>query len=273
MTGLRTRLVASSAAFIARRRQSRAVGLVHRAARFIDDAYHNTNMDLATNGESHLLQRLAVAGFSVAFDVGANGGDWSMAALRVWPSVTVHAFEVAPPTCAVLRRAIDAAGLSSRTRLNEFGLSDATGTERLYCFPGSAELTCDRPRHEGRPFETFQGRMLRGDEYVAQAGVTRIDFLKIDVEGAEYKVLRGLSQTLAAGRIECVQFEYGAFAIQTRLLLADYHAMLGKHYWIGKIYPTHVEFSDYIWTLEGFRFANFLAVSRARPDLRDRLEH
>jgi FkbM family methyltransferase len=271
--GVRTRLVSSSAAFIARRRQSRAVGFLHRAARVIDDAYHNTNMDLATNGESHVMQRLAVASVGVAFDVGAHAGGWSMAALHAWPDATVHAFEVAPPTFADLSRKIAAAGLSSRVRLNELGLSDATGTECLYYFPGSAELTCDRPRHEGRPFETFEGSMLRGDEYVAQTGVRHIDFLKIDVEGAEHKVLRGFSQTIAAGRIECIQFEYGAFAIQTRLLLADYFTLLGEHYWIGKIYPTYVEFSDYAWTLEGFRFANFLAVSRTRSDLRDRLEH
>jgi hypothetical protein len=34
------------------------------------------------------------------------------------------------------------------------------------------------------------------------------------------------------------------------------------------VFPSTVEFRDYDWTMESFRFSNFLCVSRARPDLR-----
>jgi len=47
--------------------------------------------------------------------------------------------------------------------------------------------------------------------------------------------------------LDCVQFEYGAFSIQTRVMLSDYYAMLADRYWIGKIYPSHVEFVEYSW--------------------------
>jgi hypothetical protein len=84
-------------------------------------------------------------------------------------------------------------------------------------------------------------------------------------------VLKGLSSRLREAKIHCLQFEYGAFSTQTRFLLADYYSLLSEQYWIGKIYPTYVEFREYEWTMEDFRFANYCCVSKARPDLRELL--
>jgi hypothetical protein len=102
-------------------------------------------------------------------------------------------------------------------------------------------------------------------------GIAAIDFLKIDVEGAEARVLNGFSRRLASQDVHCVQFEYGAFSVQTKVLLGDYYAMLADSYWIGKIYPNYVEFKEYDWTMEDFRFSNYCCVSRLRSDLRDLL--
>jgi hypothetical protein len=68
--------------------------------------------------------------------------------------------------------------------------------------------------------------------------------------------------------VSCIQFEYGAFSIETRVLLADYYKLLADRYWIGKLFPTHVEFADYHWMMETFRFANFVCVDRSRSDLK-----
>jgi hypothetical protein len=123
------------------------------------------------------------------------------------------------------------------------------------------------PRHVHAASTPFTAELRTGDDYVRAHGLDAIDFLKIDVEGAEHLVLKGFQQTLAAGRINCIQFEYGAFSIETRVLLADYYDTLGSKYWIGKIFPGSVEFRDYHWTMENFRFSNFLCVLRSRPDL------
>jgi hypothetical protein len=139
----------------------------------------------------------------------------------------------------------------------------------MYYFAEHPQLTCDMPRHSHATATTFTAELMAGDDYVRQRDLGTIDFLKIDVEGAEHLVLKGFRETLEARRIQCVQFEYGAFSIQTRVLLADYYDALGRNYWIGKIFPGSVEFRDYHWTMENFRFANFLGVSRSRPDLRE----
>jgi FkbM family methyltransferase len=45
------------------------------------------------------------------------------------------------------------------------------------------------------------------DAYCIQHGVRQIDFLKLDVEGAELNVFRGSRGLLAEGRIRCILFE------------------------------------------------------------------
>jgi hypothetical protein len=138
----------------------------------------------------------------------------------------------------------------------------------MYYFPDHPDLTCDRPRHDGYASAAFEAQIMTGDEYVARHDIDRIDFLKIDVEGTEHLVLKGFARTLAEGRIRCIQFEYGAFSIDTRVLLRDFHALLAPKYWIGKLFPTGIEFRDYSWTDEDFRFANFLCISRDQPALK-----
>lgn len=267
-----SRLRRAAGPLIAKNRRSKPVQLAHSVASFIEDAYHNGYFDLATNGESRVVEALASADVEMAFDVGAHFGDWSIDALHAWPRTRVHAFEVFPGTFAQLEVRLKQADLLSRVHANACGLADRDGSELMYYFPDHPDLTCDRLRHEDLEAVTFQAEVLRGDEYVKRQHINRIGFLKIDVEGAEYRVLRGFSNTLAAGTLDCIQFEYGAFSIQTRVMLSDYYAMLGDRYWIGKIYPSYVDFADYSWRMEGFRFSNFLAISRSRDDLRRLVE-
>jgi hypothetical protein len=50
-------------------------------------------------------------------------------------------------------------------------------------------------------------RGIRLDTFARQQNIERIDFLKIDVEGAEADVLRGARELLAGGKVPLVQFE------------------------------------------------------------------
>jgi FkbM family methyltransferase len=267
-----SRLRQAAGPMIAKNRRSRPVQLARRVASFIEDSYHNENLEFATNGESRVVASLAEAHLETAFDVGANHGDWSIEALRAWPLTRIHAFEVFPATFARLETRLREANVLARVHANAYGLADRDGSEQMYYFTDHPDLTCDRPRHESLEATPFQAQVMRGDEYVERHHIGRIGFVKIDVEGAEYRVLQGLSRTLAADAIDCLQFEYGAFSIQTRVMLADYYAMLSARYWIGKIYPSYVDFADYSWRMEGFRFANFLAIARSRKDLRRLVE-
>jgi hypothetical protein len=54
------------------------------------------------------------------------------------------------------------------------------------------------------------------DEYCAERGIDRIDFLKLDVEGAELEVVTGAGQLLERGAIRAILLEVGAHAARVR---------------------------------------------------------
>lgn len=251
--------------FIAANRRSAPIEFVRRASRFFENAWHNESTDQKRNGELFVLDRLRGAGMRIVVDAGANRGEWSWAALESWPACQVHAFEVAPRTYESLAAAL-APRFGERFLPRCEGLSQSVGTATMYYHPEDDRLTSDMVRHRGDAVP-FEARLTSLDDFCDRQSIEKIDFLKIDVEGAEYKVMQGARRLIGQRAISCIQFEYGAFSIQTRILLRDYFDLLQDGYFIGKIFPNYVDFGDYDWRSENFRFSNYLCVSRDRPDL------
>jgi len=105
---------------------------------------------------------------------------------------------------------------------------------------------------------------MRGDEFLAREGIGRVDFLKLDVEGAEHLALKGLDGYLRQGKVRFVQFEYGRVNILTHFLLRDFYELFqGYGYAVGKIYPDYVEFREYDLRDEDFLGPNYLACPRS----------
>ena len=271
MSGLR-KVKSALRTAIATHRRSAVVRTVHSVSSFVESAWRNEGSDFATNGERFVLQRLRAADFRLAIDAGTNLGDWVCGALDVWPRCHAHAFEVAPATYELVKSRVSSYAHHDRVSLHGVGLSDEAGVQTMYYFPDCPQLTCDRPRHGNYESVQFQANLITLDEFCQDHGIETVDFLKIDVEGAEYRVLKGFSQHIVSDKVSCIQFEYGAFSIQTRFLLKDYYELLSNQFWIGKIFPNYVDFVDYDWTAEDFRFSNYLCVSKHRSDLRDLLK-
>ena len=226
-------------------------------------AYHNENWDLATNGEGRVLA-LAGAQALVVFDVGAFVGDWAVEAERACPSATIHCFEVSPPSLA---RLADRLGDDPRVVVNGVGLASQAGEVVVWHNPAAPSVT-SLVGDAGAAVTELAGRVMRGDDYVTQRGLHRVDFLKVDVEGSDLDVLRGFSSTLAAGAVRVVQFEYGLWTAMARHMLADFYDLLVPHgYLIGRIYPNVVDFRPYRVEDENFRGGNFLAVQSEEHDL------
>ncbi len=166
--------------------------------------------------------RLSARGAAAIFDVGANVGYWALTAARVNPSATIHSFEIVPETFAAF---VENTKTYGRIVANAIGLSDREGTVPVHVADGvnSVHFSTATPFANGRRVEC---PMTRGDLYAARAGIERIDFLKIDVEGGEYDVLMGFSDMLGRGTIGLIQFEYGPASIDSRKLLKDYYNLL-----------------------------------------------
>ena len=73
---------------------------------------------------------------------------------------------------------------------------------------------------------------------------------------------------IAAGRVSCVQFEYGRANLFSRTFIHDYMREYGARYLIGKLYPSGVKwFECYSADLDDLLGPNLVMVSRKRGDL------
>lgn len=122
-------------------------------------------------------------------DVGANIGVMSFpAAARIGPLGKVIAFEPNVRNASMFRRGLVANELDN-VRLFEFGLSDVAQMIAL-SNASNAKVVGDATALQD--LEVIQA--IPGDEVLLAQ--ERVDLIKIDVEGFEYRVLQGLSGTI-----------------------------------------------------------------------------
>ncbi|MEL7188227.1 MAG: FkbM family methyltransferase [Pseudomonadota bacterium] len=255
---------------IATNRTALPVRALHKAATFIDDAVNNRGSEFHENGEAEVLKRLGPADLKTVFDVGANVGEYTKASLKAFPNATIHAFEVAPETAQEFADNLAPDIEHDRVKLMTYGLSDVPGTLDMYYYPENNQLTSYSKRHPEYQSVKFTANISTLDAYCEEAGIDAIDFLKIDIEGHEFKVIQGGANLFAKGGVAALQFEFGAFNTGSKFIVRDYYNLLDD-YWIGKVFPRHVDFRPYSWTMEEFSFCNYVAVHKSRPDLRDLL--
>jgi FkbM family methyltransferase len=144
-----------------------------------------------------------VRSHDVVVDVGANTGEFTVA---LAPYATqVLCFEPQSDVLAVLRDNVELNGFKNVT-IFPFGLSDSEETAQLY---GSSEKTQFGGLNEGlytryltceRSVASGISRFRPLDTVLVETGIKHIDWLKIDVEGAEMSVLKGARETLKRSR-------------------------------------------------------------------------
>lgn len=260
------------ARFIASHRRNPVLRLASTAAQMYLSAFENEDWDLHRNGERRLLAsvaNLAQGGFT-AFDVGSFAGEWAKLAFGLNGNAEVHCFEVVEHVFAMLQR-----NLADRPNavLNRSGLWSEAGTLTGHFvgdLPTMSSLVPAVWTYTGADSVTFDVPVETGDEYCARNGVPHIDFLKVDVEGAELEVIRGFGKLLGDGAVDVVQFEYGPLVLAGKHSLQDYYGFFADAGMIlGKIYPRYVKlFERYYPGLDDFRWGNYAAL---RPSVVERL--
>jgi FkbM family methyltransferase len=132
-------------------------------------------------------------------DAGAHVGQYSLLASgRVGPAGSVIAFEPHPVLGRVLRRNIRRAGCTNVT-VSPLALGRTSGRADLVLHP-SANFGASSLRPDGATAHHRRApvTVTALDNYLDRAGVTTVDVLKIDVEGAELDVIEGACRTLTA---------------------------------------------------------------------------
>ena len=134
-------------------------------------------------------------------DIGAHIGYYSLkAAATVGPAGHVIAIEPNPETIDKLRGNIQASGANMVT-VEPVACSDSEATLELFAAPrantGESSLSLTNASQLNQPVTSYHVRARPLDSIVGETGLARVDAVKIDVEGAEFLVLKGAQETLA----------------------------------------------------------------------------
>lgn len=247
----------SLARMLGRRRDDPLMTRIAYFATCFETEYNGISNRILENGESWLIDRTGSLGFSVVIDVGANVGKWTDLVLKHHPVAKVHCFEIVPATFATLSRNL--AEQLDRVALNNTGLAESEGSVEVYVSPSNSAISSLYSFNRDSA-DVVRCEVMTGAAYAETHELNDIDFLKVDVEGAESSVLKGFESLIKAQKIRLIEFEYNRGALESRFLLQDFYGFLESHgYIVGKLYPEGVEFRRYGWEMEDFMGPNYVA--------------
>ncbi|MDX2114042.1 MAG: FkbM family methyltransferase [Planctomycetota bacterium] len=173
-------------------KQSTAVQAARGPELFEFDAYTSLARILPPDGEH------------VFVDAGSNVGTMAQRMLDRFPRATVHAFEPVAETFEKLRSRF--AGSRSVVPVRAaLGASDGEVDIRVNGCPGTSSVLASHERaivYHGDNLRTRRVervRVMSLDGWAHSAGIERVDFLKIDVQGYELEVLKGAERLLRSG--------------------------------------------------------------------------
>lgn len=126
----------------------------------------------------------------ICVDAGANYG-WYATMFSKLGAKQVHAFEPVPPTFADLQANYDLAGKPQNLKINNLALGDEEKTIELHIFESTPNGHASISTQGKKDYVTYPARMTRLDTYLEENNIERVDFIKVDVEGAELAFLEG----------------------------------------------------------------------------------
>lgn len=150
--------------------------------------------------------------FRTVLDIGANHGQFALAARRAFPEATVHCFEPIPDCFATLSRRL---GRVPEVVLHNVALADTAGLSSMVrneFSPSSSLLEMDMTHVREFPW-TAKGSQVAVSVSTLDAALARVQvptpvLVKIDVQGAEDRVIAGGRATLARAAVVIIETSF-----------------------------------------------------------------
>lgn len=234
--------------------------LVRNQCRCIIKYHLAESPDVNETGEVWL--REAVAPNSAYFiDVGANVGEWLAEIVAQKAGSEFYAIAYEPSQSAFVKLS-ERFGGNGRIMLKNCAAADRDGQVEFF-----EEYDAGKGSSIVSQFASAGGfkrtvPMVRLDDEIAALGWERVDFLKIDAEGYDMRVMAGAKDLFEQQRIGAVQFEYNrAWQLAGDTL---YSAMQFLRHFGYEVYVLKREglyTLNYALYEEYFEYSNFVALS------------
>jgi FkbM family methyltransferase len=191
---------------------------------------NDCNSDIKSNGELVLLKSL-LNNCNVVVDVGCNIGEYSKEILLNNYKGNLIVIDALQINIDKTRELLTTLNPKNKITFLPFALGDKEDVLSFYInddenlsghnsFFDMKEIGYTELTH------TVKIETKRLDNLLLDLNVKIVDFMKIDVEGFEMKVLKGLDNYLKRGAVKILQLEYGHAARVGRILLKDIYEYL-----------------------------------------------
>jgi FkbM family methyltransferase len=202
---------------------------------------NNIDIDKFNNILDIYFSKFTVNEKSVFFDVGCNGGSFIKVLKTKINFDTVHCFEPHPVLSEVIK------GKYPNITMNKMCVSDRNGDINVYIPTLSVGISSiiKRPVFDflNQEINILTTKCITLDAYCEQNNIKEIDFIKVDVEGAEKIVFDGAENLLSSKKIKAGMFEVGQTLIDAGTSTEELVKLIeGYGYTIEKIYD-----SDYFF--------------------------
>jgi FkbM family methyltransferase len=179
----------------------------------------------------------------VVVDAGAFTGDYTVYASRkVGPTGRVLAFEPDPKTCRILERNLKRERFQNVTIIPK-GLWNENTTLTFQVLNSLQSHVAASPAPGEAP-DRVQVEVVRLDDELQRLGITKVDLLKMDIEGAEIQAIEGCEKVLAENNVHVAIAAYHIVNGETTSLFlekflrargyetkSDYHKHLTTYAW------------------------------------------
>lgn len=251
-----------------------------KLARLVVSVYDNdANADMYKNGEFKLLNLISSLSVReessencVFVDVGANVGDWSAALIECGYKGRLVAIDPLPRNLEIVRTRLTALDYNNFD-LCEYAVSDKSEKAKFFSNKDQSNSGTDSlfdMKKIGYTDEVdcIDVQTTTLDELISKMDISKINFLKIDIEGNELSALRGAQSLLSSGSINFIQIEFGHAARAAGVYLHDIVNFINEYdYNIFVIKPAGLlplDFSPF--TENRYSYINFLMVKNSIQD-------
>lgn len=132
----------------------------------------------------------------ICLDIGANIGNHAIVMSR--HANLVLCFEPQRTVCEVLQTNVVDNG-ANNIRVFNFGLSNYSGAAKM-AVTDAGNTGATTFVVTDAPVLSLDAELRHGDQQLGEAGVSHVDFIKVDVEGLEASVIDGLRETINSAK-------------------------------------------------------------------------